>query len=87
MEIGTADWFVVVRIKVENSTALMVYEDGNGQEQKPLANPANVCVELNEAASSIQLLVELVKALQILHQCLQSWRVLFVRYQQSNAID
>lgn len=87
MKIGTADWFVVVRIKVENSTALMVYEDGNGQEQKPLANPANVCVELNEAASSIQLLVELVKALQILHQCLQSWRVLFVRYQQSNAID
>lgn len=31
-EIGTADWFVVVRIKVENSTALMVYDDGNGNE-------------------------------------------------------
>lgn len=32
MKIGTADWFVVVRIKVENSKALMVYDDGNGHE-------------------------------------------------------
>jgi hypothetical protein len=32
MELGTADWFVVVNSTVENSTALMVYEDGNGHE-------------------------------------------------------
>ena len=31
-EIGTADWFVVVRMLVEDSAALMIYEDGNGQE-------------------------------------------------------
>ncbi len=31
-EIGTADWFVVVRMRVEDSAALMIYEDGNGQE-------------------------------------------------------
>ena len=32
MEIGTADWFIVVKITVKNSAALMVYEDGNGHE-------------------------------------------------------
>ena len=32
MELGTADWFVVVNSTVEKSTALMVYEDGNGHE-------------------------------------------------------
>ena len=31
-EIGTADWFVVVRTTVQNSVALMVYEDGYGHE-------------------------------------------------------
>ena len=31
-EIGTADWFVVAKITVKNSKALMVYEDGNGNE-------------------------------------------------------
>ncbi len=31
-EIGTADWFVVVKTTAENSKALMVYEDGNGHE-------------------------------------------------------
>ena len=31
-EIGTADWFVVVKTTVNNSIALMVYEDGNGHE-------------------------------------------------------
>ena len=31
-EIGTSDWFVVVRMRVEDSGALMIYEDGNGQE-------------------------------------------------------
>ena len=32
MEIGTADWFVVVKTTVKKSKALMVYEDGNGHE-------------------------------------------------------
>jgi hypothetical protein len=32
MEIGTADWFVVVKTTVKNSKALMVYGDGNGHE-------------------------------------------------------
>ena len=31
-EIGTEDWFVLVRVKVKDGVALMVYEDGNGQE-------------------------------------------------------
>jgi hypothetical protein len=31
-EIGTVDWFVVVRIEVENHQAVMRYEDGNGRE-------------------------------------------------------
>ncbi len=31
-EIGTNDWFVLVRMHVEGSTATMIYEDGNGQE-------------------------------------------------------
>jgi len=32
VEIGTADWFVAVKITVQNSAALMVYSDGNGNE-------------------------------------------------------
>ena len=31
-EIGTADWFVVVKTSVMDGRALMVYEDGNGHE-------------------------------------------------------
>ncbi len=31
-EIGTDDWFVLVRINVEDSRATMIYEDGNGKE-------------------------------------------------------
>ena len=31
-EIGTADWFVLVRVTVQGSQATMVYEDGNGHE-------------------------------------------------------
>ena len=31
-EIGTVDWFVVVRIEVENHQAVMRYLDGNGRE-------------------------------------------------------
>jgi hypothetical protein len=31
-EIGSVGWFVVVKITIGNSKALMIYEDGNGQE-------------------------------------------------------
>ena len=31
-EIGTEDWFVVVRMTVTQGRALMVYEDGNDRE-------------------------------------------------------
>ena len=32
MEIGTADWFVVVKTTVKDAKALMVYGDGSGKE-------------------------------------------------------
>jgi hypothetical protein len=32
LEIGTLDWFVLVRTEVSGSSAVMVYEDGNGLE-------------------------------------------------------
>ena len=38
-EIGTADWFVVVRIEVEECRAVMRYEDGNGRELACQAMP------------------------------------------------
>jgi len=31
-EIGTADWFVHVRVTVNGNRATMIYEDGNGHE-------------------------------------------------------
>lgn len=31
-EIGTGDWFVLVRMHVENTHAVMTYEDGRGHE-------------------------------------------------------
>ena len=31
-EIGTADWFVLVRVQTKDTQATMVYEDGNGLE-------------------------------------------------------
>jgi hypothetical protein len=31
-EIGTADWFVLVRVQVTESRAVMIYEDGNDRE-------------------------------------------------------
>ena len=31
-EIGTVDWFVLVRMTVKNGCATMYYEDGNGNE-------------------------------------------------------
>lgn len=32
-EIGTADCFVLIKLKVQNSRAVIIYEDGNGHEQ------------------------------------------------------
>jgi len=32
VEIGTAEWFVVVKTSVKRNKAVMVYEDGNGNE-------------------------------------------------------
>ena len=32
MEIGTAEWFVVVKTTVKHTRSVMVYEDGNGNE-------------------------------------------------------
>ena len=31
-EIGTADWFVLVRVQTKDTQATMFYEDGNGLE-------------------------------------------------------
>ena len=31
-EIGTAEWFVVIKTTVKQTSAVMVYEDGNGGE-------------------------------------------------------
>jgi len=31
-EIGTEDWFVLIRVQVSRGRAEMIYEDGNGQE-------------------------------------------------------
>ena len=31
-EIGTRDWFVQVKVTVQNSRATMIYDDGNGNE-------------------------------------------------------
>jgi hypothetical protein len=38
-EIGTQDWFVVVRMEVEDHQAVMRYEDGNGKELARQAIP------------------------------------------------
>ena len=38
-EIGTADWFIVVRIEVEDHEAILLYEDGNGRELARQAIP------------------------------------------------
>jgi hypothetical protein len=32
LEIGTSDWFVRVRTEVSGSSAVMIYEDGDGSE-------------------------------------------------------
>jgi len=31
-EISTEEWFVIVRVKLTQATAVMIYEDGNGNE-------------------------------------------------------
>jgi len=31
-EIGTADWFVLIKLQVKDTRAVMLYEDGNGNE-------------------------------------------------------
>lgn len=38
-EIGTADWFVLVRVTVTNKTVVMYYEDGNGKVHAKQAIP------------------------------------------------
>ena len=38
-EIGTADWFVVIKTTVKRTSAVMVYEDGNGKELARQAIP------------------------------------------------
>ena len=38
-EIGIEDWFVMVRVQVVDSVAVMVYEDGNGHEHARQAIP------------------------------------------------
>ena len=32
LELGTADWFVLIKLTVQKTSALLVYEDGNGNE-------------------------------------------------------
>ena len=39
LEIGNADWFVLVRMEVSGSSAVMIYEDGNGAEYARQAIP------------------------------------------------
>ena len=43
LEIGTADWFVLVRTEVSGSQATMIYEDGNGLERARQAIPTQTC--------------------------------------------
>ena len=31
-EIGTDDWFVLIKVVIQGRAAVMVYEDGNGKE-------------------------------------------------------
>ena len=33
LELDTRDWFVLVRTEVSGSSAVMIYEDGNGSER------------------------------------------------------
>ena len=38
-EIGTEDWFVLIRVQVSDGRAIMIYEDGNGEEHARQAIP------------------------------------------------
>ena len=38
-EIGTEDWFVLIRVQVTRGRAIMIYEDGNGGEHARQAIP------------------------------------------------
>ena len=38
-EIGTEDWFVLIRVQVSRGRAEMIYEDGNGHEHDRQAIP------------------------------------------------
>ena len=38
-EIGTEDWFVLIRVQVSEGRAEMIYEDGNGHEHVRQAIP------------------------------------------------
>ena len=38
-EIGTEDWFVLIRVQVSEGRAGMIYEDGNGREHARQAIP------------------------------------------------
>jgi hypothetical protein len=38
-EIGTQDWFVLIRVQVSEGRAVMIYEDGNGLEHARQAIP------------------------------------------------
>ena len=38
-EIGTEDWFVLIRVQVLEGRAVMIYEDGNGGEHARQAIP------------------------------------------------
>jgi hypothetical protein len=38
-EIGTEDWFVLIRVLVSRGRAIMIYEDGNGGEHARQAIP------------------------------------------------
>lgn len=49
MELGTADWFVLVRLQVDGCEAVLRYEDGNGkvraEQQIPFTDfPMSECV-------------------------------------------
>jgi hypothetical protein len=38
-EIGTQDWFVLIRMELQGTTATLIYEDGNGLEHARQAIP------------------------------------------------
>ena len=58
LEIGTCDWFVLVRTEVSGSSAVMIYEDGNGSEHARQGGCPEFCVNgasVNSSASFPQI--------------------------------